>query len=48
MVEGIDTIRQDIYVLNSTLSDAYLSRLHPYRGHVVKFMKYTGYNRGSC
>ena len=37
-----------IYVLNSTLSDAYLSRLHPYRGYVVKFMNYTGYNRGSC
>ena len=36
------------YTLYSNISDVYLSRIHPYRGYLVKFMNYTGYNRGSC
>ena len=47
--EGYNILEMSqIYTLPSTVSDVYLSRLYPYNGYIIKFMKYTGYNRGSC
>ena len=34
--------------LNSDISNVYLSGLYPYNGFMIKSMKYTGHNRGSC
>ena len=36
-----------MYILNSD-TDVYLSSLYPFNGYMIKAMKYTGHNNGSC